>query len=573
MNTAAQSPRMFVTPDAFIFLCLAALALALRLWSLSADSFGADESRLALQALDLLTGGSVSLESPGSVTLTGLSFLLFGDSDASARLPAALASSATVAGIWFLGPWIGRYGALLTALLLATSPTLSYLSPRLGGAAVAVLTLLFMAWGTARLASDGSSDRVFLWQMAISLPLLLTLGPIGIAGILVLAIYLVLDYVLFGKSGVLGELELVAAEKRSAVLVASLWAVSLLLLPAIGGPGHTKFPGMASFVDMFKLPLTGYSPLLPWVRLMAYDVVLLIMGVAGTAFVATSNHIGIMRLRDSRSVFQRFVVVWAVVGTFALLLSGPAHQGLLIFLLTPLGINAGILLQKASEGLDFSKWRRALFSVGLFVALSFWLFLTVAGTTPTSLESWGIAPVLLAGFSFFLIAAALMLLKRRVRLDAGGLVAGFLTLGLFLNLHNMSFLVSGDTSGELLGQPGVRSDSLTIIRNSTGAGQGVVSDKSLKVTVEPALEYPFRWYLRDVSALKFSTSDGTEDILLSGTDAARLAPGHRRMELPYSSGWRYGDLDIRKSTRWLLYREIPAGEQEVSKIYYWTRIR
>src|SRR5688572_7828551 len=118
---STQSPRIQVTLDTLLFVFTIALTLILRCASLSVDSLGEDEARLALQGLDLLRGGPVSLDSTGSVLFIGLSFFLFGDNDLAARLPAALASSTTVAGIWLLRPWIGRWGSLLAALLLATS--------------------------------------------------------------------------------------------------------------------------------------------------------------------------------------------------------------------------------------------------------------------------------------------------------------------------------------------------------------------------------------------------------------------------------------------------------------------
>jgi predicted membrane-bound mannosyltransferase len=54
--------------------------------------------------------------------LVALSYFLFGDSDTTARIPAALFSIATVAFMWAYRRYLGRAGALVAALFLSISP-------------------------------------------------------------------------------------------------------------------------------------------------------------------------------------------------------------------------------------------------------------------------------------------------------------------------------------------------------------------------------------------------------------------------------------------------------------------
>src|SRR5512139_232467 len=58
--------------------------------------------------------------------LVALSYLLFGDNDFTARIPAALFSVATIAFMWFYRRLIGRMGALIAAVLLLISPYMLY---------------------------------------------------------------------------------------------------------------------------------------------------------------------------------------------------------------------------------------------------------------------------------------------------------------------------------------------------------------------------------------------------------------------------------------------------------------
>jgi len=58
--------------------------------------------------------------------LVALSYFLFGDSDTTARIPAAIFSIATVAFMWNYRRYLGRAGALVAALLLTISPYMLY---------------------------------------------------------------------------------------------------------------------------------------------------------------------------------------------------------------------------------------------------------------------------------------------------------------------------------------------------------------------------------------------------------------------------------------------------------------
>ncbi|GEM_PF-6172554 len=566
---STHSSRIQISPDTFLFVFTIALALILRCASLSVDFLGEEEARLALQALDLLRGGPVSLDNTGSVLFTGLSFFLFGDSDLAARLPAATASSATVAGIWLLRPWTGRLGSPLAALLLATSPTISYLSPRLGGASMAVLLTLFAAWSISRYPDGNGNDRRLLWTMAIVSPLLLTLGPIGIAGILVIATYLVVEHFAFG-SGLPSRFRLIEANRSGPYLIVSLWIMLVLVSPAIGGSADARLPGAVSFAEIFKIPPSGYSPFLPWARLLAYDLALLLLGLVSAAFLVIFYGRSMLRQRDSTSAFQRFIFIWTIIGAFALLLSGPTHHGLLVFLLTPLGISAGFLFQRVLDGLDFSEWRRHLYSLGVLGILFFWLIISVAILSTTG-PGQRIDVVILAVTSLVLILLSLLWPLRTLRPNLGNLTIGVFVVGIFLNLHTISFLGSKDTGAELLIQPGVSHDTINAIRELAQIGTEAASDKSLKVAVDPSLGEPFEWYLRAATSLKFSAPDSTDDIYISITDAKDLGPDYSKLSLPYIAGWRPEGAGIKENLRWLYYREIPSARREQSTIFVWTK--
>ena len=109
-----------------------ALAAVLRFWDLGSRAFHGDEAIHAGFAWQLADGrGYVHnplTHGPFQFIGTALVFLVFGDSDYTARVLPALFGTALVALPFFLRGYLGRTGALITSLLLAVSPTLLYFS-------------------------------------------------------------------------------------------------------------------------------------------------------------------------------------------------------------------------------------------------------------------------------------------------------------------------------------------------------------------------------------------------------------------------------------------------------------
>ncbi|MFQ5988251.1 MAG: glycosyltransferase family 39 protein [Dehalococcoidia bacterium] len=114
------------------YILLALIALGMRLWALDARAFHYDESLHAFYSWKLYAGQGYQhmpmMHGPFQFHGTALSFLLFGDSDFTARLLPALFGTALVVLPYFLRRHLGRWGSLAVATLLAFSPTLLYYS-------------------------------------------------------------------------------------------------------------------------------------------------------------------------------------------------------------------------------------------------------------------------------------------------------------------------------------------------------------------------------------------------------------------------------------------------------------
>ena len=97
--------------------------------------------------------------------LLALSYLLFGDNDFSARLPAALFSIATIAFMWNYRKLIGRAGALIAAALLLISPYILYYGRYARNEAFVALFGVVTIWAILRYLESGA-PRYLFWLTA-----------------------------------------------------------------------------------------------------------------------------------------------------------------------------------------------------------------------------------------------------------------------------------------------------------------------------------------------------------------------------------------------------------------------
>ena len=118
--------------EAAVFLGIALGALALRLWELDGRTMHYDESLHVHYAWRLATGEGYShspwMHGPFQVEMTAVIFWLFSDTDFTARLGYVLFGTALVALPFFFRTHLGTTGAIVTAVLLALSPSLLYFS-------------------------------------------------------------------------------------------------------------------------------------------------------------------------------------------------------------------------------------------------------------------------------------------------------------------------------------------------------------------------------------------------------------------------------------------------------------
>ena len=115
---------------AYILILLAAIVT--RFWGLGDRVMSHDESLHTQFSYQYFIGDGFRhtplMHGPFLFHITPIFYWLFGDSDFSARAPVALLGIILVGMPYFLRPWLGKLGALVTSFLFLISPYITYYS-------------------------------------------------------------------------------------------------------------------------------------------------------------------------------------------------------------------------------------------------------------------------------------------------------------------------------------------------------------------------------------------------------------------------------------------------------------
>ena len=167
------SVRVDVNVETLIFAGILVAAVITRFYDLETRVMSHDESLHTFYSWELAEGRGFQhtplMHGPVQFHLVALSFFLFGDSDASARIPAALAGVAAVALIWVFRRWLDKAGAIVTAALMLISPFMLYYSRYVRNEAFVVLLGLLMFWAIFRYYETRRTRWLYLLAVSLSL--------------------------------------------------------------------------------------------------------------------------------------------------------------------------------------------------------------------------------------------------------------------------------------------------------------------------------------------------------------------------------------------------------------------
>jgi uncharacterized protein (TIGR03663 family) len=546
-----------------------ALGFGLRFLSLGGQPLTSDEATSALQSLGVYRGqGAVAIDSPLTVYGQALAFALFGASDATARLIAAVLGTVIVALPFMLERELGRLGSRVSAFLLAISPTLVYMS-RQSDAAMPVAALGLLAVVCYHLAARESSSRRLVYAV-VAVALLFTGGPLAYYSLVAFGAYFVFRAVLHRSS----QREAQAGSGRAALkesrrgsdssLPASLRlaispptlllvfaAVYLMattgLLGDLQGVQRGLVGGLAGWLASLT-QASGRSPLFYVAVLVSYEQAALIFGV-----------LGIITLR--RSPFVAMLAFWAVAVLVLGALSQERPIGLAAQITIPLALIAGAYAGRLLESLRKPDARRGLpvFALGATVILAgLGIALSVfSKPDPPVTEALLAVPILLgaAALAYSVMANGV---GRTLRHSLVVVLAVAVVWGWREN--SMLSYGSGANPAQLLvdvaTSPDVRqlASDVTLITHEVTIGQ-----REAGVLLSPELPPTVSWYLRDTpNVIVGDTPKANTVVVVQPLDASGPAGyvGERYM-LGSSAVLQFDSW--KELWRWYAYREAPGA--------------
>ena len=155
------------------YLLIILLALLTRFYDLETRVMSHDESLHTWFSWELSRGRGYShdpmMHGPLQFHLVALSYTLFGDTDASSRIPAALAGVIAVGMMVIFRRWLGRWGALTATGLMVISPYMLYYSRYVRNEALVVAETLLLFLALFRYFEERRSRDLYLLAAALSL--------------------------------------------------------------------------------------------------------------------------------------------------------------------------------------------------------------------------------------------------------------------------------------------------------------------------------------------------------------------------------------------------------------------
>lgn len=555
INGVVQAPR-----PAWPLLVAGALAVTalLRVLRLDVGVLSPLEAPRALAAWQLSQGRPPDWwEAPGLALTTAGSFVLFGDSEASARLAPALAGVGTVAALLLYRAWLGWGPLAVACTLLALSPSGLSVSRSVAEDSLAGLTTLVVGW-----ALISSWDRLQGGApilIAAGMALLLQLGYAGVTGAIALILFAVAWSALRpGSARVSSPAWLRDAPGRFFVFASVFVLVGTGCLFFLNGFGLPSVGAWARQLDGSGMEARS---IWSWLAMAGYEPVALLAGVPA-ALIAVWRWLGGIThskhetpntklITEPAPAARAFLAIWGIFGLLLSFLDGQGERSTVFMAALPLTVLAGYLLGRCLALIDRAAVRE--FARGFPVVAACLVF------GGLNLLKWAADPAV-SSAPLWLAAAALVvgLLAAVVLSVAGPRPLPVLTLfalswALAAQVHGVSRL-----STPWLGTPDTPALGAVRLRQETGMLPYSASGQGLTVAVQEDLRAPFAWELRRVRSLAFLPELRTGPALMVG-DTATVLAGYERWELPVSSVWSPAGWQAHDVVRWAATGDVPEA--------------
>ena len=134
--------------EKIVWIVMLLFAATLRFYDLGTRVISHDESLHTYYAWDLSQGRGFEhtplMHGPFQFHIVAFAYFLFGDSDFTSRMPAALFGIAAIGMLWYFRDFLGKVGALVAAGLMTISPMMLYYSRYVRNEALVVVWVMIM---------------------------------------------------------------------------------------------------------------------------------------------------------------------------------------------------------------------------------------------------------------------------------------------------------------------------------------------------------------------------------------------------------------------------------------------
>jgi uncharacterized protein (TIGR03663 family) len=167
------STGLRVNAETIVFAAILLVAVLTRFVMLETRVMSHDEISHVYYSWNLYRGLGFQhnplMHGPMQFQLLSLSYFLFGVSDATARVPAAVSGVIAVALLWVFRRWLGKTGGLVAAALLLVSPYMLYYSRYARNEAFVVVEGLLMFWAVFRYFETRQNRWLYLLSASLAL--------------------------------------------------------------------------------------------------------------------------------------------------------------------------------------------------------------------------------------------------------------------------------------------------------------------------------------------------------------------------------------------------------------------
>ncbi|MGB3327579.1 MAG: SMP-30/gluconolactonase/LRE family protein [Thermomicrobiales bacterium] len=534
------------------------LAIGFRLIQLNGYALNASEAKWAYQSWAMYTGKpmpngqDITDTSPFIMVMQALSYFLFGVTDAISRVAPALLGIGTVALLMALRPFVSRYVLTGMMLLAAVSPTLVYASrisdPISGVIFGTVLTFVALL----RFGSGSTPTSRTGWAALTGLGLAITFasGPFGITALIALAVGVVVAVFSDGRQSVVPAAlgSLVRDPRALAVLALAFVAVTITVFTRVFSEVSAITGVARTFSDWGSLMLTR-STTTP-VQFFLYAALLYELLAAIFAVVAVVSSSGEGDEVDPRTRLQPSIFIGWFLAALLLqsLASGRSPEQLAIVTL-PLvllgGFGVGRLFERVARNrlLTSVAGVLPLAMTGILIGAVAVLVLIARSNDPINVNKGFMATALPVLFILLVVVAPLAYVilgdqdHRPPRRAVGwsALLVIFVLFGVYTIGAGTSLAFNRANTGLEPAAPdtatvGLRSFVNQTLRLSRDMGLTTPSavdntgSYSLKIAVDPSVEWPYVWYFRDFYQLKVVSPAGW-----TGSDMV-IAPSSEGMD-------------------------------------------